>query len=251
MGLDVGVKKFIKLLIESSRLTELRFDFPAPYRAELRYVWGNVPLFEVMQTIKRGCYFSHHTAARFHSLTEEAPKTTYLTVEQVNASISIGQMSQASIDRAFQGHPRVSKNIADSKAFRLCIVAGRNTGNLGVVEEKVIPDTGILRFTNLERTLIDLTVRPVYSGGVFKVAKAFQLAKDRLSVSKLAAMLKTLEYTYPYHQAIGFYLEQARYDSKAIELFREFPMEFDFHLTHKMDKTDYVEAWRLHVPKGF
>jgi predicted transcriptional regulator of viral defense system len=32
-----------------------------------------------MQTIKPGCYFSHYTAVKFHGLTEQLPKTTYLT----------------------------------------------------------------------------------------------------------------------------------------------------------------------------
>ena len=64
---------------------------------------------------------------------------------------------------------------------------------------------GPLRFTNLERTLIDATVRPVYAGGVFEVRKAYELAKEKVSVNRLAALLQKLDYTYPYHQAIGFY----------------------------------------------
>ena len=251
LGPSASVDKFTKWLLESTKLTELRFNFPEPYRAEIRYLWGKVPLYEVIQTIKPGCYFSHHTAAKFHGLVEQTPKTTYLTCEQRNSSISVGQMNQTSIDRAFQGNPRVSRNIAESKSFRVCIVAGRNTSKLGVVEQKVLSDVGPLRLTNLERTLIDLTVRPIYAGGVFEVAKAFEMAKDRLSVHQLVAMLKKLEYTYPYHQAIGFYLERVGYKSSDVDLFRGMPMDFDFYLTHKMGKTEYMKPWRLHVPQGF
>jgi hypothetical protein len=132
----------------------------------------------------------------------------------------------------------------------VCVVAGRNTSKLGVVVQKILPEAGLLRLTNLERTLIDLCVRPVYSGGVFEVAKAFELAKGRLSVEALVAMLKKLEYTYPYHQAIGFYLERGGYGAGDIDLLRVMPTEFDFYLTHKMIKTDYNKTWRLHVPKG-
>ena len=251
LSLDTTNRKFIKLLIETGRLAEVDFHFPPPYKRELRYVWGNVSIYEVMQTIKPGCYFSHYTAAKFHGLTEQLPKTTYLTVEQFNSSISNGEMNQASIDRAFNGKPRTSTNIAETKDFRICVVAGRNTDKLGVIEQMVLPDAGPLRLTNLERTLIDITVRPIYAGGVFEVAKAFELAKDKLSVNTLTAMLKKLKYTYPYHQAIGFYLERAGYKSSLIDLLRKFPKDFDFYLTHKMGATDYVKAWRLHVPKGF
>jgi predicted transcriptional regulator of viral defense system len=217
----------------------------------MRYAWGKVSLYEVMQTIKPECYFSHYTAMKFHGLTEQLPKTTYLTVEQFNSSISKGEMSQAAITRAFQGKPRTSTNIAESKDFRICVVAGRNTDKLGVIEQAVLPDAGPLRFTNLERTLIDITVRPIYAGGVFEVAKAFDLAKDKLSVNALTAMLKKLKYTYPYHQAIGFYLERAGYKSSLLDLLRKMPMDFDFYLTHQKGETDYIKDWRLFVPKGF
>ena len=248
---DTTTRKFIKLLIEAGRLAEIDFPFPPPYKREVRYVWGSVSIYEVMQTIKPECYFSYYTAVKFHGLTEQLPKTTYLTVEQFNSSISKGEMSQAAIDRAFHGNPRTSTNTAESKDFRICIVAGRNTGKLGVIEQVVVPDVGPLRLTNLERTLIDITVRPVYAGGVFEVAKAFELAKDKLSVNALTAMLKKLKYTYPYHQAIGFYLERAGYKSSLIDLLRKLPMDFDFYLTHQKGETDYVKAWRLFVPKGF
>ena len=70
--------------------------------------------------------------------------------------------------------------------------------------------------TNVERTLIDATVKPMYAGGVFEVAKAFALANDRLSVNKLMPMLRKLDFSYPYHQAIGYYLERAGYKSSQL-----------------------------------
>jgi predicted transcriptional regulator of viral defense system len=248
---ETSSRKFIKLLIDAGRLVEFIFPFPPPYKREVRYAWGKVSLYEIMQTIKPECYFSYYTAVKFHGLTEQLPKTTYLTVEQFNTSISKGKMGQAAIDRAFSGNPRTSTYFAESKDFRICVVAGRNTGKLGVIEQSVVPDAGALRFTNLERTLIDITVRPVYAGGVFEVAKAFELAKDKLSVNALTAMLKKLQYTYPYHQAIGFYLERAGYKSTLIDLLRKIPMDFDFYLTHQKGETAYIKAWRLFIPKGF
>jgi hypothetical protein len=245
-----STQKFIELLVKAGNLAKIIFPFPAPYRREVRYVWGNVSIYEVMQTIKPKCYFSYHTAAKFHGLTKQLPNITYLTVEQLNSSISSGEMDQNSIDRAFQGKPRVSTNIAKTKTFTICVVAGRNTSNLGVVEQPVVPGAEPLRLTNLERTLIDITVRPIYAGGVFEVAKAFELAKDKLSVSALTTMLNKLKYTYPYHQAIGFYLERAGYKSGVTDLLRKLPMDFDFYLTHKMGETDFIKPWRLYVPKG-
>ena len=103
----------------------------------------------------------------------------------------------------------------------------------------------------MERTLIDATVRPVYSGGIAVVAKAFELAKSLISVKKLAAYLRKLHYVYPYHQAIGFYLERAGYDNRSLKLLEDFPIEHDFYLEHAMRSPVLNKRWHLYVPKGF
>src|ERR1043166_683087 len=88
--------------------------------------------------------------------------------------------------------------------------------------------------TNLERTLIDLLVRPRYAGGVHEVLVAFRLAKERVSVARLLACLRALDYSYPYHQSLGFYLERAGYDQRHVARVRELPRNFDFYLTYGM-----------------
>jgi hypothetical protein len=85
------------------------------------------------------------------------------------------------------------------------------------------------------------------------VLKAYERAGSRASVNRLAALLAQLEYIYPYHQAVGFYLERSGvFTPSAIELFRgKFKYEFDFYLTYEMKQTQYHPRWRLHVPKGY
>jgi hypothetical protein len=243
---------FIEFLTEHSKLKHL--EFPFPYRTETRYVWGDVPFLEVLMTIKPGCYFSHYTAVRMHGLTEQVPKTIYLNHEQHLKSQSTGGLAQGRIDAAFSRRPRISNNQITFDNVSICLVNGKNTNQLGVIADNVYYDNEIpvrVRLTNLERTLIDITVRPIYAGGIAEVQKAFLLAKDRLSINALAAMLPKLEHTYPYHQAIGFYLERAGYKSKSIDLLKRFPMDYDFYLANEIGETVYVPEWRLHVPKGF
>jgi hypothetical protein len=242
---------FIAYLIEHAKLK--RLDFPFPYRPETRYTWGDVPLLEVLLSLKPGAYFSHYTAVRLHGLTEQVPKTIYLNHEQPPRPPG-SALTQASIDRAFRGRPRISQNLVEYGDARICLINGKNTGDLGVVTDTFTYDDTQpvrVRLTNIERTLIDITVRPMYAGGIREVLKAFQLAKDTVSVNRLAAMLKQLDHLYPYHQAIGFYLSRAGYKDSLIALLRNFPMDFDFYLSYQMGKTDYIQEWRLHVPQTF
>ena len=126
----------------------------------------------------------------------------------------------------------------------------KHTGDLGVIETTG-PGGETVRVTNLERTLIDVTVRPFYAGGVFEVLKGFRTALDRISVNKLSATLRKLDYVYPYHQAIGFYLERAGLaKTSAIKLLRRFEMRYDFYLDHQIGDRAYSDRWRIFFPKG-
>jgi hypothetical protein len=246
---------FIAFLVTSAKLSKVIFPFPNPYPREVRYAWGNVHLYDVMLTLKPNCHFSHYSAVRLHGLTEQVPKTTYLNFEQPLPSNSTGELTQRSIDAAFRRPARITHYVAETPRFRVCLLNGKNTKYLGVEDERGRTDggqpIGPIRLTSVERTLIDITVRPVYSGGVFEVLKAYRLAKDRVSVNKLTAILQNLKYIYPYHQVVGFYLDRAGYKPALLDLLRRLPMTFDFYLEHQMRQTEYVKAWRLHVPKGF
>lgn len=93
-----------------------------------------------------------------------------------------------------------------------------------------------LPVTGIERTLIDITVRPAYAGGVFQVFEAFKTAKDRVSVNVLIATLKKMKYVYPYHQAIGFYLEKAGYAEKLWSKLLAMGTDYNFYLAHHLPK---------------
>jgi predicted transcriptional regulator of viral defense system len=204
-------------------------------------------------TLKPGCYFSHYTAVVLNALTEQDPKTMYVNHEQPSSSIPTGELAQERIDSAFQRRPRLSNNIAEVRDLRVCLLNGRNTGRLGVETRpiEVAGQTFQVDVTDLERTLIDIAVRPFYAGGVGEVLKAYELAAPRASANRIAALLKQLAFIYPYHQAIGFYLEASRgYRPEVIERFRSaFSRQFDFYLTYQMRQARYYEKWRLYVPQ--
>lgn len=234
---------FIKWLVRNTKLA--RHDFALPYRKEVRYTWGDIPLYELINSLKSGSYFTHYTALTLHELTDQVPKIVYLNYEQHQGSVSTGGLTQEGINRAFARPQRQSNNRVDYEGITVCVVNGRNTSRLGVVKVQGV-DT-----TDLERTLIDAAVRPAYCGGVAEVLAAYKSARDTASVNRLSAYLKRLSYIYPYHQAIGFYLERAGYGTSQLDLLRQFPVAFDFYIANAMKETDYDENWRLFYPKGF
>jgi predicted transcriptional regulator of viral defense system len=249
---SMTTQKFISYLVTHAKLREIKF--PLPHRQETRYVWGEVPLIEVVLSLKPNSYFSHYTAVRLHGLTEQVPKVIYLNHEQHLRSQTTGGLEQGRIDAAFKNKHRISNNVTQIDDVGICLINGKNTGLLGVISDSMHYDSDKLvrvKVTNIERTLIDIVTRPLYAGGIFEVLKAFELAKNQVSVNALTAMLSKIQHTYPYHQAIGFYMERAGYKQKALDLMKKIPMEFDFYLTNSMGEKDYIKEWKLFVPKGF
>lgn len=245
---SVTVNKFIDFLLEETKLEIVKFEFP--YRNILRYTWGKVPIYELVASLTPDSYYTHYTAMFFHELTEQIPNTIYLNSEQTRKKFGSGELEQSRIDAAFKRSVRLSKNIGSYSGQKICLLNGMHTGKLGVVEMEGPEGTNFLT-TNIERTLIDIAVRPVYSGGVFEVQKAYRMAKGKFSVNRLSAMLKKINYIYPYHQVIGFYLENSGvYKETAVNLLKKPGLEYDFYLTHQMTDTVYSKNWRLYYPRG-
>ena len=257
LGKSMTLTAFTRFMLEKTDLRRVRYDFPN--RAVSGFTWGEVPTLEVVLGLVDGSYLSHFTAMRIHGLTEQLPKTVYVSREKPEGStirIDDEMFEQEAIDAAFRNQPRISQNeitLPDGQV-RLMMLESAYHASAGITSGAV--NWGgqrplKLRYTDLERTLIDVVVRPFYAGGVFEVAKAFENARGELSGNAMLAMLKRLSLSYPYHQAIGYYLDRSGYKSSVVDLYRKLPMERDFYLTHGMERTRYISRWRLHVPEGF
>ena len=153
------------------------------------------------------------------------------------------------VDRScVQNKPRESTLIYTYGGYRIAVLSGKFTRNLEVSPAEF--GGLLLPRTRLERSLVDITVRPVYGGGPAEVLAAYREAKPRLSINVLLKTLRELDYVYPYHQAIGFYMERAGYDEGALQKVEALGRTFDFYLANRMEQTDYSRRWRIHYPAG-
>ena len=240
--------RFVQFLSTKAQLQVIRFDFPQ--RPIIRYVWGDVPFYTLILSLKPNCYFSHYTAMHVHELTDQVPKIINVNFEQAPKRHGSAELTQGRINFAFKKPTRLTNNTADYEGYRIRLLNGLGTGNSGVIEMPG-PQGETIRVTEVERTLIDVTVRPEYAGGPFEVLAAFKRAADKVSVNRLGALLRKIDYIYPYHQAIGFYLERAgTYKQSQIEVLRRFEIKYDFYLMHQITDAEYSEKWRLYYPKG-
>ena len=239
---------FISFLEEQGKLKELQLR-SANYSGFVRYAWGDVSTYELALATRPRSYLSHGTAVFLHGLTDQIPRTIYVNQEQTPKPQPSTKLSQESIDRAFSHKQRRSNYVLNYQSSTIVLLSGKDSGRLEVIEIPG-PSGEHLEITGIERTLIDIAVRPLYAGGVFQVLSAYRSANGKMSVNTLIATLKKLDYVYPYHQVIGFYMQRAGFEQKRYEPLKKLGLNFDFYLTYEIKDKSYDPDWRLFFPKG-
>lgn len=249
----------INFLLDANIIKKFCFNFGEETDTRIktlyRYTFSekDISFLEIALSINQGSYLTHYSAMVAHELTDNEPKIIYTNLEQTpkyrDKDTEI--LYQDNIDKAFQRPMRTTNQIATIKdsIYSAYFLNGKNVNKVGVVDLNY--NDSKVKVTNLERTLIDITVRPAYSGGINEVLNAYISAKNKVSSNKLIATLKKMDYIYPYHQAIGFYMEKAGYDERALTLLEKIPIKNNFYLNYQIKNKSYSDRWHLFFPKEF
>ncbi|HEX9608113.1 MAG TPA: hypothetical protein VF962_12855 [Gemmatimonadaceae bacterium] len=246
-----SISKFVPFLEDSGKLRSITLSSESGLYSPInRYVWGQASSLQVALSLRPSSYFTHATAVFLHGLIQQLAKTVYVNKEQSPKRAPPGSLTQEALDRAFANEQRTSRYIFSYEDARVVLVSGKYTNRLEVCDVAG-PNGEISPVTRLERTLIDIVVRPAYAGGANEVLKVYQRVKEReISVDTLIATLSQLGYLYPYHQAIGFYMERAGFSPSHLDRLRKLGLNFDFYLANAIKERKYDRSWRLFFPEG-
>ncbi|MCX6244705.1 MAG: hypothetical protein NTU98_08370 [Bacteroidetes bacterium] len=246
ISVSMKAKHFLDFLIKEKILTEYEFR-DQNGKQKLIFSSSGVDEYTLIMGLHPNGYYSHYSSMILHQLTLQMPKSYYLNVEHTK-EIPYQSLTQDAIDSAFSRPQRKANNYFTFKTKKTFVINGKKTNRLGILSRD--SNTESYAYTDLERTLIDIAIRPAYSGGVFEVLGAYQTAKKQVDPKKLESYLTQLNFIYPYHQVIGFYLERAGYGTKVLKLFeKETP--FKFYMTYNMRSKEFSAKWNLFYPKGF
>ena len=197
---EIKTNIFIEYMLLRTRLIYHNFKFPhAEYK---RFTWGPKSIYSIVFSLKKNIHFSHEIAVYLHNLMDRMPKDIYATVEQ-HPKKQKYEISQLNIDRAMSKPQRMTKNIASYDRYNIFLLNGQYTNNLGVISGELTSNE-MISVTDLERTLIDIAVRPEYAGGVFNVLGIYKKAAKNVSVEKIVTYLENINFLYPYHQCIAY-----------------------------------------------
>lgn len=242
-------KYFVDFLITEHIVEEKTIKLPK--RTMTKYIFKDATKYEIALSINPGSYISHYTAVFLHGLTDNVPKTIYTNTEQYKKSLpSPLTLEQVNIDRAFSRPMRKTNNIAKLEDFQVILLNGKNVNRLEVLDFSLKKDARerIIPMTSLERTLIDIVTRPDYGGGILEILNAYKEAKNKVSAGRLLSILKKFNYTYPYHQSIGFLLDKAGYSESTLMRFDKIEKHNDFYLDYQIKERAYSTRWKIYYP---
>lgn len=216
------------------------------YKPFKRYTWGNPTSETIALSLRANSYLSHRSAASINGLLKDAhPKTIFVNREQTPKPTS-GVLTQEAIHRAFTNHPRESNLRYRHDDAEIILLSGKHTDRCGVISQSKQGEK--LDLTDVNRTLLDLAVRPVYCEGANNVLLAFKEGQRTVEPAKLARYLEELDYSYPYNQVVGFYMSRAGYPAEVLKHFHT-QMLFDFHLAHSLEDAEFDTTWRIFAPR--
>lgn len=255
---NYSVSAFIDSLAEANILKKRELQF-LRHKYQVYAKKGKVDIFELVGKASDKGYFSHLSAIYLHDLCVQIPNSIYISIMQPRVREERSAMlNQADIDNSFAKEARLTnaftKLMLSKKQwtiYQLFSTKYHDDVNADSVESFNYDEDTVLRRSTLERTLIDACIRPEYSGGIEILREAFQNAQPCLSANKLASILRSMKTVYPYHQALGFWMELCgNYSNAQLSILKRMPQEYDFYLIRGLKKEDlkYNESWRIYYP---
>jgi hypothetical protein len=242
---SLGVDELINVLLENDQLKVAELS-STEYGTKQRYILGTPSAFQVGTSFYKNSFLSHGTALYIHGLAPPGP--IYVNHEQ-SAKVSHSKLTQTGLDRAFRNKQRLSNYVFNFADETIVFLNGKHTDNAGVIE-MLGPNGERLRVTNLERTLIDITVRPRYVENMELVESAFAKAVTQVSIEEIADLLKRIDYAYPYQQALGFRLQRAGIAENLLAPLKSQTMRFKFYLDYGMADPEYDPTWKIYYPRN-
>lgn len=245
---NMSIKKFISSLLYEEVIGECILNFGEEEKATY-YLYGSHEYY-VICSLMPNTYLSHGSALRIWLQLNLPEDKIFINKEQSHATSKSKAkiLSQIAIDKSFAQQQRESSVHTLYNKKRVYLLSGKNSKRLGITKYKM-RNKEVFWVANLERTLIDCIVRPSYGYSPKTMIEVFKLANEKISIDLLLTYLDELNYTYPYHQATGFYLDYAGvYPKKDIDKFLGKVSEYNFYLDYGMTDTKFSEKWKIYYP---
>lgn len=215
-------------------------------RVHTIYSSPGTSVYEKVCGLNEKAYLSYFSASYLYSLTEQIPKDIYVCMpSQVSKHIDL---TQEDIFESMTKDYKKNNNFGKLGDTLVHSIFGIKMDNIVISVDH--PIYGKVRLPLPEKHLIDLAIRPELSGGVEEVIKAYAESRSLVSVNVVRKLIKDFNFSYPYHQIIGFYMDiSGKYTEPELKKIEKLGINFIMPL-HKgispdSDNVAIDERWKV------
>ncbi|WEV69578.1 hypothetical protein OZX73_01410 [Bifidobacterium sp. ESL0775] len=228
----------------------------------IRLIPKNKPVspYAIALSLAAHTYVSHYSALYLNDLTLNVPKPIYVKKKRTKPKMSerSEEISQSQIDKAFSIPARVTNNIYifdyENKTYEVYLLEQSATVDMGITKMHVANAPSEIPVSGIEKTLVECTVKPEYSGGTQEILNAFERAKGDLKVLRMMQLLHNGQFLYPYGKNILFYMDRAKYPEQQKSLVRERldsgKEKLNMYLQKDMRNKSFDSNIGIYYPKG-
>jgi len=194
-------------------------------------------------------FLSMTTALRLQGLTDYRNDVIFISREQSNKGYYKHEnvLKQAAIDKAFrQGTPRYSNSIGELDGKNYVFLSPKYSDCYGVITMK----NGV-KVSSINRSFVEMIINIQYFKTYTTIINIFKPLKEKLDIKEIYRFIEILNYTYPYFQCAGFYLEQIGFCKDELIEFKSSISNLNFYTQKKKPEKvgeDYLlnKYWKMY-----
>jgi len=248
---------FKEFILKTNLITTLNIDvknstktlYKTKYFDEKNFFSKNV---EISSLLVKHHFISHYSAMYYYKLTYNEPKNFYITQEVFNPPYK-KELSQEDIFRGMTKKYKETNVFASNKEFKIYKIHGIKTNNFGLKRIKINNFSTLI--SSIERLMLEMIIRPNLCGGINEVINAYKVIcsdhKNEINVEKIKILMRKMNLKYPYHQAIGFLLEQFNCNYKKLYTPDTFNNYFFLFKTQTNELNNLIvnKKWKIYIPR--
>lgn len=261
-NLDLFCYVVLQYLFEKSIINEINFKIDEKKISLFSNQPKKVLDIHILHFFLEDFILSYQTSCYLNNLIDNPGKYVYVTKlssktknqKLSNSNYHDKKLNQQNINNSFKKSMRKSNNVKTlslkSTSYNVLFIGSRNNTNTSDYTINLKDSNFNIYYTNLEKTLFDVTVRPSYLDNPLDLIKIYKNAKGKIDIDILKKLLADSNFLYPYHQSIGFLLELTGHKEAHYKYFNELPIYNDFFIFYNSDieKMEYNKKWNIYYP---
>lgn len=238
---DMKTKEFFEKL--QNRLNLKTYSVTSEKINKDRYSLRVLNEFSIVSTFEKDMFFPASTSLNIQGLSNFRNDFIFYAKELTKKSYSPDKLTQENIDKAFEKPYRTTNFIAKYKKSNLVYLTPKYTDLYEII------DFGEYKISSVNRSFVEMLINVQYFKSFDKVIECFKPIKDKLDLHKVYQVLERFELIYPYHQLVGFALENIGFKKDELKKFKDKVSEFNFYTEKNKLVYAYNRYWKIYYQK--